>query len=86
MLQKINRLEVGLFFLRKIQLHVFLNPPTYHFQLNFSKIFFLEILFRFDSDLKIIARLFESPVGTDLQPEILFQKISKFHPDFVTIS
>ena len=71
-LQKINRPEVGLFFCAKFQSERIWIPPTLNFQLNFSILFFLEILFRFDSNFKNIARHFESPRGTDFSLKIPF--------------
>lgn len=49
---KSNQIVKAVYFLLKILSHIILNPPTYHFQLNFSKKIFLEIFIRFDSDFK----------------------------------
>ena len=56
----------------------------------FNPTFQFYFSWKFYSDLiqisKIIARHFERPRGTDFSLKIPFQKISEFHPDFVTIS
>ena len=59
-LLKINRPRIGLFFCEKFQMKEF-ESPAYHFQFNFSKIFFLWILFRFDSDFKFSSEKFWTP-------------------------
>ena len=70
---KINRLQIGLFFLRKILLHVFLIPPLYVF---YNPIFDFSFIWKFSSDLmqicdfrKNIVSLFESPLGIIFQLE-----------------
>lgn len=72
-------------FLRKILLHVMLNPPYPQFQLKISFWKSLE----FQSDLIRILNFqvknFESPLGTDFSPEIPFQKNSKFYTDLMQV-
>ena len=89
-LQKINRPEVGLFFCIKLYCKSFWIPPTLHFQLNFSILVSLEILFRFDSDFRFQSERFWIPRGYRFQLEkpINFScKISlRFWHDFTICS
>ena len=81
MLLKINRPQIGLFFLRKIGASRFDTPvPSI-----FNPIFQFYYLWKFLSDLIQIlhfrVKLFDTPPGCRFQPEIPFQKILEFHAD-----
>ena len=92
---KINRPQIGLFFLRKsIGFHFlvtshFDSPLPSIFNSTFQKYFSWKFLSDFIRILDFIfsrVKHFESPLGTDFSLKIPFQKILEFQPDFVTIS